>query len=149
MPLRGLAPYLKLQSGGFVIADDINSSGKVKRRWGISSVDGWALGMPGPGPEWHPAPGVKLTLEALGTCRSCSEPLRTAPNSLRTAPNRSEAPFWIGTKCATSSSIGQMANSHMDLQIDMQLHCKMQHTPKTHDIPYGTLYYLLIPYNTL
>merc|ERR1719201_951909 len=30
------------------------------------------LGMPGPGPEWKPAPGVKLKLDALGSCRVCS-----------------------------------------------------------------------------
>lgn len=62
-------------AGGFVIADDINSTSKDKKRWGVASVDGWVLGMPGPGPDWQPAPGVKLTLEALGSCRACSTPL--------------------------------------------------------------------------
>merc|ERR1719162_2868140 len=44
-------------------------------RWSITSVDGWTVGMPGPGPDWQPSPGVRLTLEPLGSCKSCSTPL--------------------------------------------------------------------------
>lgn len=62
-------------AGGFVIADDVDSPDKQKIRWNIASVDGWVLGMPGPGPDWNPSPGVKLTLEPLGSCKSCSTSL--------------------------------------------------------------------------
>eukprot|EP00927_Polykrikos_kofoidii_P046087 TRINITY_DN40280_c0_g1_i1.p1 TRINITY_DN40280_c0_g1~~TRINITY_DN40280_c0_g1_i1.p1 ORF type:complete len:1045 (+),score=167.36 TRINITY_DN40280_c0_g1_i1:81-3215(+) len=42
------------------------------RRWSISAVDGWSIGMSAPGPRWRPSPGVVLTLEELGQCLSCS-----------------------------------------------------------------------------
>lgn len=58
-------------AGGFVVAD----SAETRRRWNIASVDGWSLGMPGPGPAWAPSNGVKLMLETLGSCRACSEQL--------------------------------------------------------------------------
>lgn len=61
-------------AGGVVIADEADS-GNGKRRWGISSVDGWVLGTPGPGSDWRPAAGVSLTLEELGCCRACKNPV--------------------------------------------------------------------------
>ncbi|OLP83252.1 hypothetical protein AK812_SmicGene36010, partial [Symbiodinium microadriaticum] len=51
---------LSRAAGGVVIADQQEE----KKRWSISSVDGWVLGQPGPGQEWRPARGVELTLEA-------------------------------------------------------------------------------------
>jgi len=62
---------LSRAAGGVVIADHQEE----KRRWSISSVDGWVLGQPGPGQQWRPASGVELTLEELGRCRSCKAPL--------------------------------------------------------------------------
>lgn len=62
---------LSRAAGGVVIADQQEE----KKRWSISSVDGWVLGQPGPGQEWRPACGVELTLEELGRCRSCKAPL--------------------------------------------------------------------------
>eukprot|EP00439_Symbiodinium_sp_Y106_P021998 s2499_g2.t1 len=50
---------LSRAAGGVVIADHQEE----KRRWSISSVDGWVLGQPGPGQQWRPASGVELTLE--------------------------------------------------------------------------------------
>jgi len=51
---------------------------KKRLRWSITSVDGWAVGQPGPGPEWTPAKGVSLTLEELGACHRCQTPLAVA-----------------------------------------------------------------------
>jgi len=72
-------------AGGCLIAGTAGTAGAEakssrgeKRRWGVTSVDGWILGTPGPGPDWLPAPGVKLCLEDLGHCRTCKEPLAIA-----------------------------------------------------------------------
>jgi len=66
-------------AGGHTIVDDASkgASGEhqEKRRWSIASVDGWVLGMPGPGPDWQPAQGVKLSLEEVGCCQICRTPL--------------------------------------------------------------------------
>ncbi|CAJ1461992.1 unnamed protein product [Effrenium voratum] len=50
-------------AGGLVVAE--KASARRSERWGIASADGWVLGMPGPGPEWRPHPGVMLQLEDL------------------------------------------------------------------------------------
>jgi hypothetical protein len=62
-------------AGGFVIADRSDVGGGKTRRWGITSVDGWMLGTPGPGPDWKPHKGVRLKLEEIGSCRVCSHQL--------------------------------------------------------------------------
>eukprot|EP00434_Breviolum_minutum_P022446 symbB.v1.2.019812.t1/scaffold1640.1/size107948/1 len=45
-------------AGGKVVAEV-----DPEQRWGISSVDGWELGQPGPGSQWRPHRGVKLKME--------------------------------------------------------------------------------------
>lgn len=72
---------VKLQPDGDVVTFDLfrAAGGKVvaeldpEQRWGITSVDGWELGQPGPGHHWRPHRGVKLILEELGRCRKCKK----------------------------------------------------------------------------
>mmetsp|Transcript_12664 Transcript_12664/g.29739 ORF Transcript_12664/g.29739 Transcript_12664/m.29739 type:complete len:720 (+) Transcript_12664:87-2246(+) len=66
---------MKRLAGGFVMAETSDVDAEKRRRWNITSVDGWQLGTPGPGMEWRPAKGVSLTLEELGSCRSCKTQL--------------------------------------------------------------------------
>jgi len=64
-------------AGGMVVAEDSSTrkSGSDKRpRWNVTSVDGWVVGQPGPGAQWTPAQGVKITLEELGSCAKCRTP---------------------------------------------------------------------------
>lgn len=72
---------VKFQPDGDVVTFDLfrAAGGKVvaeldpEQRWGITSVDGWELGQPGPGHQWRPHRGVKLKLEELGRCRKCKK----------------------------------------------------------------------------
>lgn len=72
---------VKFQPDGNVVTFDLfrAAGGKVvaeldpEQRWGITSVDGWELGQPGPGHQWRPQRGVKLKLEELGRCRKCKK----------------------------------------------------------------------------
>jgi hypothetical protein len=109
-------------AGGYLIADNEEN----KQRWGITSVDGWVLGMPGPGPEWQPSKGTKLKFDGLGSCKVCSKKL-AVPEYICNSASRAGSASRRPTSGGVQRPRAKMVDAETQTEIEL-VHCEVQAT---------------------